>query len=107
MNIDLIQISSNLIAFVAAGFGALRWYNKYQKSVFTQEREIAHLKRQSQQVSNQLVETDKKLDELTAAVIETRGAIGMILKDFGVTNRAIRLPTFGGIEEALGEKIHE
>lgn len=106
MNTDLIHISTNIIAFVAAAFGALRWYNKYQKSVFAQERDIAHLKRQSQQVSSQLVETDKKLDDLTAAVIETRGAIGIIIKDFGVTNRAVNLPTFGKTEEGKGGKSY-
>lgn len=98
MNNEIIQIATNLIGFGTAGIASLRWYNKYQKAIFTQERELNHLKVQSQQLSAQLVQTDEKLDELTAALVEMRGAIGIIIKDFGATNRAISLPTFGNLD---------
>jgi septal ring factor EnvC (AmiA/AmiB activator) len=102
MNNDIIQIATNLVGFGTAGIASIRWYNRYQKAIFTQERELNHLKNQSQQLSAQLVKTDEKLDELTAALVEMRGAIGMIIRDFGVTNRAIILPTFGSLEGIKG-----
>jgi hypothetical protein len=106
MTSEIIQIVSNLIGFGAAGLASLRWYNRYQRAVFVQEREIEHIKKQSLQFSIQLVEADKKLDELTAIVIEMRGAITLITKDFAVTNRAVSLPTFAGLEETKGGKTH-
>lgn len=102
MSSEIIQIVTNLIGFGAAGIASLRWYNRYQKALFTQERELNHLKVQSQQVSIQLVETDKKLDDLTAALVEMRGAIGIIIKDFGATSRAVNLPTFGNLDIERG-----
>jgi uncharacterized protein YeeX (DUF496 family) len=104
MTSEIIQIVSNVIGFGAAGIASFRWYNRYQRAVFSQEREIEHLKKQSLQFSNQLVEADKKLDDLTVIIVEMRGAIGLIIKDFGVTNRAVNLPTFGSLEETKGGK---
>jgi hypothetical protein len=106
MTNEITTILSAIIGFGSTGITLFRWYRKYQRELFLQEREFIHLRNQSKQISLQLVDTDEKLDALTVTVVELRGAVGLVIKDFGVTNRAINLPTFGVIGETGGGKNH-
>jgi hypothetical protein len=106
MTNEITTILSAITGFGSTGIMLFRWYRKYQREIFLQEREFVHLRNQTKQISLQLVDTDEKLEALTVTVVELRGAIGILIKDYGVTNRAVNLPTFGAIGETGGGRNH-
>lgn len=93
--IEILQILPNLIAFITAAITAFRWYNKHQKDVYQQEQEIQYLKRQSQRLSRQSVDTDLKVDNLAATTHQIRLAVSLLVRESRERSNVVELPGFG------------
>lgn len=89
--------------------GLLRWYNKYQRELISQERAFKHLENQTAQISLQVATLDKRFDEaeekseeMTASIVEMRGAVSQLIRQTG-SNTTVQLPTFGSFGEPRRE----
>ncbi|MBE9031601.1 hypothetical protein IQ266_17855 [filamentous cyanobacterium LEGE 11480] len=75
----ITSLGSFLIGVGSTSFAAWRLYDNAQRKKFAAEREFNHLKRGNDQLKIQVVDLDKKVDELTAVTVELRGAVSILI----------------------------
>jgi hypothetical protein len=82
MKFDLsteIAIGSFLMGVGSTLVAGYRWRRESDRKQFAAEREFNHLKNDNEQLRGFVSALDTKVDELHAAVVETRGAISVLL----------------------------
>jgi peptidoglycan hydrolase CwlO-like protein len=82
----LIAVGSFAMGFGSSLLAAMRWYKESQRREYAAERDFQHLQKDYKNLSNSFVELDEKIDRLESMVLETRGAITVLLKRSAPTN---------------------
>jgi hypothetical protein len=82
MKFDLnteIALGSFLMGIGSTLVAGYRWQREHDRKMFAAEREFNHLKNDNEQLKGFVITLENKVDELHAAVVETRGAISVLL----------------------------